>query len=197
MQMTSTVADVFRPRDKSSAFIYDAIVVICGSLLVALSAQLKVYLPFSPVPITAQTFAVLVLGILIGSRRGALTMLAYLVEGVLGLPVFAAGIGPSAILGPTGGFLVGFVAAAFVVGRLAEMGWDRRISTAIAAMVTGEVVLYAFGVGWLAMLTDVKTAVVIGLYPFIAGDVLKVIIAAAVLPGAWKLLQLLDKGAGR
>ena len=192
MQLTNTVADVFRPKEKSFAVFYDAIVVIFASLLVGLSAQIKVYLPFSPVPITGQTFAVLMLGALLGSRRGVLAMLAYLVEGAVGLPVFAAGIGLQAILGPTGGFLVGFIAAAYTVGKLAEMGCDRRVTTTIAAMLAGEIALYTFGVGWLAMLTGIKAALAVGLYPFIVGDVLKVTLAAAVLPAGWKMLRCLN-----
>ncbi|MCJ7728792.1 MAG: biotin transporter BioY [Sedimentisphaerales bacterium] len=188
MMLNSTVADVFRPRARASAVLYDAIVVICGSLVVALSAQIRIYLAFSPVPITAQTFAVLMLGALLGSRRGGLAMLVYLVEGALGLPVFAAGVGLAALFGPTGGYLVGFVAAAYLVGKLAERGWDRRIVTTVAAMIVGNAVLHLFGFTWLAVLTDVKTAFITGVYPFILGDLLKVALAAAALPTGWKLL---------
>ena len=187
----NTVADVFRPDENISAVLYDAIVIICGSLILGLSAQVKVYLPISPVPITGQTFAVLMLAALLGSRRGVLAMTAYLAEGVLGLPVFAGGVGLAALFGPTGGFLAGFIPAAYVVGRLAEMGWDRRVYTTIAAMLAGEVVLYTFGVCWLAIMTDIRTALAIGLYPFVAGDILKVVLAAAVLPAGWKLLNCL------
>ena len=187
----NTVVDVFRPDEKISAILYDAIVVICGSLILGLSAQVKVYLPISPVPITGQTFAVLMLAALLGSRRGVMAMIAYLIEGALGLPVFAGGIGPATLIGPTGGYLAGFVPAAYVVGKLAEMGWDRRIATTIAAMVIGNGVLYAFGVCWLAIMTNIRTALTVGLYPFIVGDILKVILAAAVLPAGWKLLNCL------
>jgi len=186
-----TVVDVFRPDEKISAILYDAIVVICGSLILGLSAQVKVYLLISPVPITGQTFAVLMLAALLGSRRGVLAMIAYLIEGALGLPVFAGGIGPAVLIGPTGGYLVGFVPAAYVVGKLAEMGWDRRIATTIAAMVIGNGVLYAFGVCWLAIMTNIRTALTVGLYPFIIGDILKIALAAAVLPAGWKLLNYL------
>ena len=189
MQMTDTIADVFRPGDRTRGIMYDAIVVICGSLILCLSAQVKVYLPISPVPITGQTFAVLMLAALLGSRRGVLAVLAYLVEGILGLPVFAGGMGPATLIGPTGGYLVGFVAVAYVVGKLAEMGWDRRVSTTIAAMLAGEIVLYTFGVCWLAVMTNIRTALVICLYPFIVGDILKIALAAAVLPAGWKLLN--------
>jgi len=187
----NTVIDVFRPDEKISAGFYDVIVIICGSLILGLSAQVKVYLPFSPVPITGQTFAVLMLTALLGSRCGVLAVLAYLVEGILGLPVFAGGMGLAVLIGPTGGYLVGFVAVAYVVGKLAEMGWDRRVSTTIAAMLAGEIVLYTFGVCWLAIMTNIRIALTVGLYPFIVGDILKVVLAAAVLPAGWKLLNYL------
>lgn len=197
MVVKSTVADVFRPSAGVSAVLYDAIIIICGSLVVALSAQIRIYPGFSPVPITGQTFAVLMLGALLGSRRGGLAMLAYLVEGALGLPVFAAGVGLPVLFGPTGGYLVGFIAAAYLVGRLAERGWDRQIATTVAAMIVGNAVLHLFGFTWLAVLTDVKTAFVTGVYPFILGDLLKVALAAAVLPVGWKLLGYLNTAAGR
>jgi biotin transport system substrate-specific component len=193
MQMTNTVADVFRPNDRARGILYDVIIVICGSLLVGISARLKVYLPFSPVPVTGQTFAVLMIAPLLGSRRGALVMLAYLSEGILGLPVFAGGVGPATLLGPTGGYLVGFVAAAYLVGRLAEMGWDRRVTTTIAAMLIGDAVLLTFGFIWLAILINVKTAFVTGFLFFIPGDLLKIALAAVLLPAGWKLLGRFKK----
>ena len=131
------------------------------------------------------------LAALLGSKRGVLAIIAYLVEGILGLPVFAGGMGPATLIGPTGGYLVGFVAVAYVVGRLAEMGWDKRVSTTVAAMLAGEIVLYAFGVCWLAIMTNIRIALAVGLYPFIVGDILKVVLAAAVLPAGWKLLNYL------
>jgi biotin transporter BioY len=187
----NTVVDVFRPDEKISAGFYDAIVIICGSLILGLSSQIKVYLAISPVPITGQTFAVLMLAALLGSRRGVLAIIAYLIEGILGLPVFAGGMGLATLVGPTGGYLVGFIAVAYVVGKLAEMGWDRRVSTTIAAMLAGEIVLYAFGVCWLAIMTNIRIALTVGLYPFIVGDILKALLAAAVLPTGWKLLNYL------
>lgn len=192
MQTTNTVADIFRPDERTSAVIYDAIIVICGSLLVGLSARIRIYLPFSPVPITGQTFAVLMLGTLLGSRRGGLAMLVYLVEGLMGLPVFASGVGFAALLGPAGGYLVGFVPAAYLVGWLAEKDWDRRVLTTIAAMIIGDAVLLTFGFIWLAVLTSVRTAFLTGVCPFIVGDILKVAFAAAVLPAGWKLLTRLN-----
>ena len=192
MQMTNTIAGVFRPADKVHGIVYDLLIIICGSFLVGISAKIRVYLPFSPVPVTGQTFVVLMLGALFGSYRGGLTMLTYLVEGVLGLPVFTGITGAAALFGPTGGYLVGFVVAAYVVGRLAEMGWDRRVWTAVAAMLIGDAVLLTFGFVWLTLLLmDVKTAFIAGVVAFVPGDILKIALAAAILPVGWKLMNRL------
>jgi biotin transport system substrate-specific component len=189
-----TYADILRPdwaRTRSHAWpalVYDASLIAGGSLLVALAAQVAIRLPFSPVPVTGQTLAVLLVGALLGSRRGALSLLAYLLEGLAGLPVFAAGAsGFAYAMGPTGGYLVGFVAAAFVVGWLAERGWDRRLITAVVAMVVGNVAIYACGLPWLSTFVG-KQAPALGLAPFVTGDVLKLVLAAIVLPAGWKLL---------
>jgi biotin transport system substrate-specific component len=192
MQMTNTIAGVVRPVDKIRGIVFDFLIIICGSLLVGISAKIRVYLPFTPVPVTGQTFVVLMLGALFGSYRGALTMLAYLLEGVLGLPVFTSVTGAAALFGPTGGYLVGFVVAAYIVGRLAEMGWDRRVLTTVAAMLIGDAVLLAFGFVWLTLLlADVKTAFIAGVVVFLPGDILKITLAAAILPVSRKLMKRL------
>jgi biotin transporter BioY len=190
MPATSTVAELLRPSEKISAVIYDFALVIGGSLLIALSARVMVMLPFSPVPVTAQTFAVLMIGALLGAKRGGLAALAYIIEGALGLPVFALGGGPAVLLGPTGGYLIGFIPAAYVTGFLAQKGWDRRISTTVLAMIFGNIVIYTFGLLWLSRLIGISKSVLsVGLYPFIAGDLVKIVLAAAVLPAGWKLLK--------
>jgi biotin transport system substrate-specific component len=192
MQMTNTIAGVVRPVDKIRGIVFDFLIIICGSLLVGISAKIRVYLPFTPVPVTGQTFVVLMLGALFGSYRGALTMLAYLLEGVLGLPVFTSVTGAAALFGPTGGYLVGFIVAAYIVGRLSEMGWDRRVLTTVAAMLIGDAVLLAFGFVWLTLLlADVKTAFIAGVVVFLPGDILKITLAAAILPVSWKLMKRL------
>ncbi len=161
-----------------------------GSLLIALAAQVAVPLPFSPVPVTGQTFAVLLIGAAFGARLGAATVALYLAEGILGLPVFAPGgpVGPARLLGPTGGYLIGFVAAAYVVGALAERGWDRRLVTAALAMLAGEVVIYAFGLAGLARFLPPERLLAAGLLPFIPGDLVKLALAALALPTAWRLV---------
>lgn len=190
MLTNATVADVLRPCTKRYAALYDITLVIIGSLFIAIFAHLKIILAFSPVPITGQTFAVLMLGALLGSRRGSLSVLFYLTEGAAGLPVFAAGGGLPLLFGPTGGYLFGFIPAAYVVGLLAERGWDRRCGKTILAMLLGNATIYTFGLLWLFLLTNRSKAVLqVGLYPFIIGDILKTILAAILLPTGWKLLD--------
>ncbi len=163
----------------------DVALIIGGSILVALAAQVALRLPFSPVPITGQTFGVLVVGALLGSKRGAAAILAYLAEGVMGLPVFAGGgSGAAWLAGPTGGYLAGFVAAAFVTGWLFERGWDRRLPLAVVALVAGNAVIYLLGLPWLARWVGADSVLSAGLFPFLPGDALKLVAAAPVVFGA-------------
>jgi biotin transport system substrate-specific component len=158
-------------------------VVALGTALLALAARVEIPLPFSPVPVTGQTFAVLLIGASLGARLGALTVAAYVLEGLLGLPVFAGGgAGVARAVGPTGGYLVGFIAAAAVVGWLAERGWTRAIPTTIAAMLIGEVVIYALGLAWLSRFPLPIGLLEAGLVPFLAGDLYKIALATALLP---------------
>lgn len=183
-------ADLLRPTVRRSAWVYDVALVLAGSWLIALSAQVAVPLPFSPVPVTGQTAAVLLVGALLGSRRGSLAVLVYIAQGAAGLPVFAGGaFGLSRVLGPTGGYLLGFVAAAFLVGLLAERGWDRRPLTTAAAMTLGNIVIYTVGALWLAVFVGgLRQALAVGVVPFLPGDLLKIAVAAILLPAGWKLL---------
>ncbi|MCI0331329.1 MAG: biotin transporter BioY [candidate division Zixibacteria bacterium] len=176
-------------RLKAHSRLYDSFLILGGSFLMALSAQIAIPLPFSPVPITGQTFAVLVVGMLLGRWRGTAAVLAYLTEGILGLPVFAGGVaGIAKILGPTGGYLVSFLPAAYLAGYLAEKGWDRKISTTFLAMTLGNVIIFGFGALWLARFVGLDQALSLGVLPFLAGDAVKIGLATLVLPGAWKLL---------
>lgn len=175
---------------KTRAWLYDSFLVLGGSFFIALSAQIAIPLPFSPVPITGQTFAILVVGMLMGRWRGTAAVLAYLTEGSLGVPVFAGGVaGIAKIAGPTGGYLAGFVPAAFLVGYLAEKSWDRRISTTFLSMILGNVIIFGFGALWLARFVGFDQALSLGVLPFLAGDVVKIGLATFALPGAWKLLN--------
>lgn len=185
---TTTYADLVRPTERGAALAYDAALILGGSLLTALAAQISIRLPFSPVPVTGQTLAVLLVGALLGSRRGAWSMIAYLTQGLLGLPVFAGGMsGAAYVLGPTGGYLIGFIGAAFVTGRLAERGWDRHVLGAALAMVAGNLVLYALGLAWLSRYAGAQS-LALGLTPFIAGDAIKIVLAAVALPAGWQML---------
>lgn len=165
---------------------------VVGSLLLWASAKIQV--PFYPVPMTMQTFMVLCIGMAFGWRLGAATVLLYLAEGAMGLPVFAGtpekGIGLAYMAGPTGGYLVGFVVAAALVGWLAQRGWDRTVPMTLAAMVLGTSVIFAFGVIWLGNLIGwEKPVLALGLTPFVWGAVFKIGLAAAVLPFAWKTVS--------
>lgn len=163
--------------------------VIGFSLLTALSAQ--VVIPIGSVPITGQTFAVLLTGALLGSRLGAMAMIAYLIEGASGLPFFQQGhFGLLYLMGPTGGYLIAFPAAAFITGAFAEHGWDRRFLTATAAMAIGSAVIMLSGWAWfsIVMRTSPTLALFDTIIKFIPGDIIKIALAAAVLPSGWKLV---------
>ena len=165
--------------------------VIVFSLFIAACAQFAIHI--GPIPITGQSFAVLLTGALLGSRLGAAAVIAYLIEGALGLPFFAPGGAPGILrfFGPTGGYLVAFPAAAFITGAFAEHGWDKRYTTAVAAMAIGSAVVLLGGWAWYSLVTN--TSPLIAFYPtvgkFLAGDVIKVALAAAVLPTGWALLK--------
>jgi biotin transporter BioY len=183
------MVDVFFPRVTLAR---DMLLIFGFVAVTALSAQVAFYV--GVVPITGQTFAVLIAGALLGSKRGALSQLTYLGMGVMGAPIFAGWQGgPAVLTGPTGGYLVGFVAAAFVVGFLAERGWDRRTWSMALAMLIGNSVIYAIGLPWLSIwlghVASADSVLAVGLYPFIPGDLLKLVLAAVALPSGWALLN--------
>jgi len=164
--------------------------VIVFSLFIAACAQFAIHI--GPIPITGQTFAVLLTGALLGSRLGAAAVIAYLIEGAIGLPFFAAGgAGLVRFFGPTGGYLVAFPAAAFITGAFAEHGWDKRYLTAVAAMAIGSIVIFLGGWAWYAVLTNTPpvAAFKLAVAPFLLGDVIKIALCAAVLPTGWALLK--------
>ncbi len=188
----TTYADILRPGERSRALVFDGLVILAGSLLPALAARIAVPLPFSPVPVTGQTLAVLLLGAVLGSRRGSLAVVAYLAEGAMGGPVFAGGTGGVArLLGPTGGYLFGFVLAAYLVGVLAERGWDRSPLRTAAAMLLGTCVIYLAGLPWLGLFVGPRNALSMGLYPFLVGDALKIVLGVLLLPSGWAILRSL------
>ena len=167
----------------------ESALIVAGCLLIALAAHLQVLLPFSPVPVTGQTFAVLFLGALYGSRRGPATVVAYLMLGAMGLPVFAGGMaGLARFVGPTAGYLLGFVVAAFVVGSLSERGWDRKPWTSAASMIIGNGIIYALGVAWLWRFVGWEAVLNAGVVPFLPGDALKIALATILLPSGWRII---------
>jgi biotin transport system substrate-specific component len=169
----------------------DTALVLGGSLLIALAAQIQIVLPFSPVPATGQTFAVLLIGALYGSKRAPATVVTYIVLGIFGLPVFAGGgAGIARMAGPTAGYLVGFAAATCVVGLLSERGWDRRSSTTAASMIIGNGIIYIFGIAWLSRFVGWEAVLSAGFVPFIAGDALKIALATILLPTGWRVIGL-------
>lgn len=176
-------------QQKVSSLAVQIALVVAGSLLLTLSAYVKVPLPFTPVPISGQTFAVLLIAAALGSRLGVSAVALYLVQGALGLPVLSGGAaGLAYMLGPTGGYLIGFLVAAAVVGKLVERGMDRSVRTAWIAFVAGQVAIYACGAAWLGFYVGWPSAWIQGVVPFLVGDALKVFLAAALLPAAWKFV---------
>lgn len=176
--------------------IADGALVVLGAGLIAGSAQLSIPLPFTPVPITGQTFAVLVVGASLGTLRGGASGLLYVLLGIAGAPVYASGgHGFDVITGASGGYLVSYPFVSALTGRLAEHRWDRRFSSAVGAMLTGNVVIYLFGLPWLAVVldTNLEKTLELGLYPFIPGDTFKLYLAAIALPGAWRIVKRVDR----
>jgi biotin transport system substrate-specific component len=170
----------------------DAVLVALGAGLIAASAQISIPLPFTPVPITGQTFSVLLVGASLGTVRGGASALLYVLIGIVGAPVYASGNhGWEIITGASGGYLVSYPFVAALTGWLAEQKWDRRFSSAVAAMLTGNVLIYLFGLPWLAVVlgTGLESTLEKGLYPFVPGDTFKLYLAAALLPAAWKAVR--------
>jgi len=183
-----TLANRVWPAASSNQLLRAALLAILGSALVAVCAQVNV--PMVPVPMTLQTLAVLAIGGAYGSRLVAATLALYSLEGAVGLPVFAQfTAGPAILMGPTGGYILGFIAAAGLVGFLAERGFDRNVVKMFAAMLLGAAVLYIPGLAWLSTFVGgFAKAVEYGLTPFIAGDLVKAALAALAFPAAWHLL---------
>ncbi len=184
--MHPSLATRFWPRAADS-LLAQLVLVVAGSLLLVASA--KVQVPFWPVPMTMQTFVVLGLGAAYGARLGGLTVATYLAQGAVGLPVFAAGGGIAMLAGPTGGYLLGFLAAAVFVGALADRGWCRTRGSTALAFFAGTAVIFTLGVAWLTVLFGFSTAITAGILPFVTSEAVKIALAVAVFPLAWKLAK--------
>ena len=184
-----TLADLAVPRSNA---ITDALLVIAASLVTAAAAQVEIRLPWTPVPITGQTFAVLLSGTVLGARRAFLGQCLYLLEGALGLPFFAGGAaGVARLLGPTGGYLIAFPFAAAMTGAFAEHALDRTPVRMFLIMIAGSVVIFGLGLGQLSRFLPGSSLLASGLLPFVPGDLIKAALAAAVFPATWKLVNRL------
>jgi len=175
-----------------SSLLTNVLLVLGGAGFVALAAQVSISLPFTPVPITGQTFAVVLVGASLGSLLAVASLGVYIFVGALGAPVYAdQAHGWDVLTGPTGGYIIGFVLAAALTGFLARERWDRRFSSAVAAMLSGNVVIYLVGLPWLAAKIDtgLEDTLEAGLYPFVVGDLIKLYLAGALLPAAWALVR--------
>ena len=182
---TLTLADVAMPRP---GVLRNALLIAAASVATALAARIAIPVPWSPVPLTGQTFAVLLSGAVLGARRAFIAQALYLAEGAFGLPVFAGGAAGFAIVaGPTGGYLLAFPFAAAVTGALAERGWDRRFLTMLAAMLLGSTVIFALGLIQLSRFVPQAQLLAAGLLPFVPGDLVKSALAALAFPFAWRM----------
>ncbi|MEO8509717.1 MAG: biotin transporter BioY [Chloroflexota bacterium] len=189
--LPATLGDVLLPRLRANALLRAAVLVVAGAALTALAAQLRFNVPWTPVPYTGQTGAVLLVGAALGWRLGALSMLLYVAAGVAGLPVFNGGVaGVEQLLGITGGYLVGFVIAAALTGWLAQRGWDRTPVRTLGLMALGTLLIYAVGVPVLSAVAGLGPwdAFKNGALYFLPWDAAKLFIAAVALPGAWRLI---------
>lgn len=184
-----TLIDAIIPKieSKTLTFIKDIFLILGFAVLTGVCAKLK--FEIGTVPITSQTFAVILSGALLGSRKGLLSQITYLLMGLGGVPWFSRGGGMTYLLSPTFGYIIGFVFVAFTVGWLCEKGFDREVKTAVFAMLIGNVVLYIPGLLWLAKFVGFDKVLAAGLYPFIIGDLIKILIAGLVLPIGWKIIK--------
>jgi biotin transport system substrate-specific component len=186
--LAEAMLDSLMTPSAATSAVTKAALVVFGSLLLAVSAQFKI--PLYPVPVTGQTLVVLLIGMTYGPRLGGITLAAYLFEGALGLPVFAGGAAGAAVLmGPTAGYLFGFLLAAIAMGYLAERGMGRTVVSTIAAMVMGNCVIYLCGALWLANFIGFGQAIAAGVLPFLYGDALKLVVAAGLMPWAWRAVK--------
>ena len=187
--MQSQTLSVYRTLIRPASLWLEIPMLLGFNLVLVATSYLVINLPFSPVPITGQTFGVLLIAMALGRVRGMAVVLAYILEGAMGLPVFAGGrAGLPVLLGPTGGYLIGFVAAAWVIGSLADRGWDRKYFSSLAAMMIGTGIIFTCGLAQLSQFVPADGLMVTGLYPFLPGAAIKIALASVLLPSVWKFI---------
>jgi len=175
---------------KPTSYLAEIPILLSFNILLVVCAYLSINLPFSPVPITGQTFGVLIIAMALGKTRGVSVIMAYLLEGAMGLPVFAGGTaGMVKFVGPTGGYLFGFLGAAFVVGYLADKGWDKGYFKSAVVMILGTVIIFLCGLLWLLHFIPLENVFTVGLIPFIPGAIVKISVASVILPSVWKSVR--------
>lgn len=190
---STTIPSILSGRMIRDRAAMNALFIVAASALIAIAAQIAINVPFSPVPLTLQPVAVLFVGAALGSRRGAAAVALYLFEGIIGLPVFAQAHGGAIwLVGATGGYLLAYPLAAFVAGWFSEHGWGSTILRAVAGMLAALAVAYAGGWSWLAILAGPRAAFTLGITPFVVADIVKITIAAAMLPYAQRLVTRLS-----
>lgn len=174
-----------RPLQRSNPRIKKLLLIMTGVLILALSAQLVV--PFKPVPLTFQSTTVILIGMVYGPRLGTYAVISYILAGLFGMPIFENfTFGPAKLLGPTGGYILGFVPAAFISGYLAQLGWSRHIVSCFIAACLGTTVIFLFGLLMLSHLVGWHQAIQLGLMPFIISETIKLVAMAIIVPGLWK-----------
>jgi len=187
MKAAPSMLDFTVPKTNTAI---DAVAIFLGSLFLVLGAKVSIPLPFTPVPITGQTFSVLVIGSMLGSTRAPLSVLLYVAYGIFGFPVFAENSsGVSILMGATGGYILGFVLAAYVIGKLSEKGWDRTAGKSLLAMTIGHALIFAIGLLWLIPFVGASQVLAKGFYPFILGSIVKTLLAGTTASVGWTALK--------
>ena len=187
MNNNSTLIENLLPLNGINRLIKNIFFILFGTLLLALSSKIQV--PFWPVPMTMQTFIVLMLAMAYGWKLSFLTLVTYLVEGALGIPVFASGGGLSYLIGPTAGYLYGMTVAAAVIGFFADLGYGKSIIKCIFPLVLGTIIIFVFGIGYSSSIIGFEKAIVVGLLPFIPSELFKIALALFIIPSIWKFIQ--------
>lgn len=183
---TRAIYSIIQPRSAWLELPY----ILAFNIVIVLSAYVEIPVPGSPVPITGQTFGVMLVAMALGRIRATAVVTGYLLEGAIGLPVFAGGAaGIGHLMGPTGGYLIGFIPAAYITGWLADRGWDRSFLFSALAMAIGHAIVFLCGLAQLSLFVPLATVFTVGLYPFIPGTFLKIAVACAILPGVWRFLN--------
>lgn len=192
MNQNILVNQIVNFKGKKERIIKEVLLVLAGVVFLTLTAQVRIYLPFTPVPITGQTFGVLLIGLVYGRKLGMSTLGTYIGAGTLGLPLFAGAGSGIVFFRPSGGYIIGYFFAVMLCGYLAEKGWTKSYIKTLFVILLAEIVIYFFGLAQLSFFIK-KDLFLLGLYPFIIGDIIKVVLLTLILPGAWKVLKISKK----